>query len=205
MGPSPLRAAPNEVSLHRPLIPTQGQVQLSPSTGPSCPKRELQNEAVPTQGPGRDRYGLSPREEEEEEDGLAGCAAQEPELATRPREGFGGPKETRLPARPRCCRVSEAWLEPATAVLLYLVSGQRGWCVWQMLALQQDHATLLWQAWDWTCPGEELVTPLSSPLLSARGDGCPAGTGQVSALGSEHNYSGRGSWGGWLELTCSQS
>lgn len=124
MGPSPLRAAPNEVSLHRPLIPTQGQVQLSPSTGPSCPKRELQNEAVPTQGPGRDRYGLSPREEEEEEDGLAGCAAQEPELATRPREGFGGPKETRLPARPRCCRASEAWLEPAAAVLLYLCQGK---------------------------------------------------------------------------------
>lgn len=47
MEPLPLRAVPNEVSLQRPLIPTEGQVELSLSTWPSC-------WAVLAQGPGTD-------------------------------------------------------------------------------------------------------------------------------------------------------
>lgn len=65
---------PNKASLHQPLILTQGQMQLSLSSWPSCPKRELQNKAALTQGPGRDRHGLFPREEEG--NGLTGCAAR---------------------------------------------------------------------------------------------------------------------------------
>lgn len=54
MEPLPLQAMPNEGSLQHPLLPTEGQVELSLSTWPSC-------WAVLAQGPGTDPLrSLSP-------------------------------------------------------------------------------------------------------------------------------------------------
>lgn len=191
MGPSPLWAVPNEASLHRPLIPTQGQMQLSLSTWPSCPKRELQNKAVLTQGPGRDCYSLFPREEEG--NGLTGCAAEELELAVQPCKA----RETWLPAWTRSCSASKAWLKPAM-----LHASLPGFRAKELMCLTNaDSAVgpynaplLLWQVWGWTCHDEKLLAPFCPLLLSARGDVCPAGT----ALILEHNCNVKGGWkGGW--------
>lgn len=87
MEPLPLQAMPNEGSLQHPLLPTEGQVELSLSSWPSC-------WAVLPKALARILDGLSPREEEG--NGLTCCAAEGLELAAKPLTEFGGPKRTSL-------------------------------------------------------------------------------------------------------------
>lgn len=157
-------------------------MQLSLSTWPSCPKRELQNQAVLTQGPGRDPYSLFPSEEG---NGLTSCAAENPELAVQPCKS--GPKEFWPLSWTRSYSAPKAGLRPARSPASPPVfRANFGFAV-----RPYNAPLLLWQFEDWTCRGEKLLAHLCFLLLSAYGDVCP-GTGEVSALILECNFHDNG-------------